>query len=111
MNTYQTNAYHRGLFAGFKCEAVKLHHADCPGTATALTIKQFCTHHVQPREQDGSDDYDNLLFVWNGPTGLGADGCHGRIHKDRADAKTFGYLIDSPTKWATTGEPANAKEA
>ena len=63
-------------------------------------IGQFIVHHVFPREQakkariplERVDVPDNLIVVWNGHTGLGAGGCHGRIHRERTSARSLGLL-------------------
>lgn len=85
-----------------RCEAAGLHHRECPGTVDgARSPDTFITHHIYPRErakQDGMlddpllDHPGNLLVVWNGHTGLGAGGCHRRIHTERALAHELGYL-------------------
>ena len=64
-----------------------------------LNAHQFVPHHVLPREQGGPDELDNLLTVWNGPTGKGCAGCHGLIHTDRREAKRLGLLKDHEDKW------------
>ena len=84
------------------CEADGLHHRNCPGSIDAATSPDtFRTHHLYPRERakrDGLlddpllDHPGNLLVVWNGHTGQGAGGCHGRIHTERELAHELGYL-------------------
>jgi hypothetical protein len=77
--------------AGGRCEAEGLHHADCPGWSQGREW-QFVTHHVLPRSANGPDEPANLLLVWNGLTGLGAGGCHGRIHAEARRAVDLGLL-------------------
>lgn len=110
--------------SGGACEADGLHHRNCPGRDDAQpdSGRYFITHHIYPREKAKQDikrlrslarhgDVDaaaeaqritnlldhpaNLLVVFNGFTGLGAGGCHGRIHKERTLAKDLGLLAAS----------------
>lgn len=87
--------------SGGRCQADGLHHRLCPGHVDrADNPSTFITHHIYPRAQgrrDGVpqgivDDPANLLVVWNGHTGLGAGGCHGRIHTERTAARKRGLL-------------------
>lgn len=80
---YRANSLARAQHARWRCEAAGFHHADCPRWGSRSD--GFCIHHVQPREHDGSDDFSNLRYVWNGSTGLGLAGCHSRIHTERRD--------------------------
>lgn len=74
--------------AGGRCQAAGLHHRDCPGhqlrghRLTDGTLGAFSAHHVIPKgtQFGGTDDQDNLLWVWNGASRLGRGGCHGMIH-------------------------------
>lgn len=82
------------------CEAAGMHHPDCPGVMTDVNYTQWAIHHRYPRAAakrervtEGVDDPSNLMLVWNGPTGLGAGGCHGRIESYRRDAFQLGYLL------------------
>lgn len=83
----------RWRLCGGWCEADGLHHADCPGALFTPTdysgpmtlVAGAVTHHVLPRAKGGRDHVDNLRWVWNGHTGLGQGGCHGRIHAEQRD--------------------------
>lgn len=90
--TYEINRRARARMANFWCEANGMHHELCPGEYTASSPGAFVVHHVQPRAKGGSDDIENLRWVWNGFTGLGAGGCHGRIHQRRGQAHELGLL-------------------
>ena len=61
---------------------------------TNVNAGEFVPHHRCPRELGGSDAYTNLMTVWNGPTGLGAGGCHKEIHTDRRLARRLGHLLE-----------------
>lgn len=87
--------------SGGACQADGLHHQHCPGRpSTHDQERQFVTHHVYPREaakrdkvpRNVVDNPANLIVVWNGFTGLGAGGCHGRIHRERTAARRLGLL-------------------
>ena len=87
--------------ARFRCQAKGLHHRDCPGEIHPATVNTFSVHHRYPKERAKRDGFTgdidaqhNLLAVWNGTTGLGAGGCHGRIHSERRKAKDLGLLLD-----------------
>ena len=76
------------------CESDGLHHKDCPGVGNVL-------HHVI-RRQDAipnkvdRDSVEYTRWVWNGPTTLGASGCHGLIHSNQDKARELGLLIPRP---------------
>lgn len=91
-HTYAANRRERALMAGYECEAIGLHHPDCPGRAGGHDTGAFVTHHVHPRAEGGADDVGNLRFVWNGLTPFGAGGCHGRIHTETRRAIALGLL-------------------
>ena len=106
MNNYVETWTERHSIAGGRCEAHELHHPDCP-TRTGTDTGVFVLHHVIRRKDKAHPDYshrdavENLRFVWNGPTGLGAGGCHGRIHSNQRQARTLGLLAEinhQPTK-------------
>lgn len=90
------------IASGGACQAEGLHHPDCPGEVTGPG--SFVTHHVYPRELGkreqipaGLVDHPaNLIVVWNGHTGLGAGGCHARIHARRTAARRLGLLTNVP---------------
>ena len=85
---------------GWRCQATGMHHEDCPGEASSYTAFQFCAHHMFERwrgKRDRApvelvDAYSNLILVWNGQTGLGAGGCHQKIHTEIELAQSLGLL-------------------
>lgn len=77
--------------ANGRCEAHGLHHSACPQSIDNAPETEFAAHHVQPREYNGPDTLDNLIWVWNG-TGLGAGGCHANLHTHSRVARTLGLL-------------------
>jgi hypothetical protein len=87
--------------ARYRCQAHGLHHRDCPGEMDPWNSTTFVPHHRYTRErakrekvpEDEVDDVRNLILVWNGRTGLGAGGCHGRIHSERDEAEELGLLL------------------
>lgn len=94
-----------------RCQAAGLHHPLCPGAITDRNVTTFVVHHVFPREQAKKQKIpdgvvhrpSNLIVVWNGHTGLGAGGCHGRIHSQRTSARTLGLLAakGATMAWST----------
>lgn len=90
------------LACGGVCQAEGLHHPACPGAVTGPG--SFVAHHVYPRElakreripAEVVDHPTNLIVVWNGHTGLGAGGCHSRIHSRRTAARRLGLLSNVP---------------
>lgn len=98
------------------CEAEGLHHPNCPGEAgdDPRQQVQFVTHHIYPREAAKRDRVPveiahnprNLVLVWNGYTGKGAGGCHGRIHRERTSARRLGLLARKlPGPWLPDPDP------
>lgn len=87
---YATNSAARARAAGLRCEADGLHHPACPGGGGRAA--GMVTHHVQPRSKFGSDDVDNLRWVWGGHNGAGWAGCHGMIHNHPDEARRLGLL-------------------
>ena len=88
--------------SGYECEAHGHHDDRCPGKVTEQNQFQFSVHHRYPREQakrnkipiERIDLPSNCILVWNGQTGLGAGGCHGRIHREQTKARSLGLLAD-----------------
>lgn len=76
--------------AGGRCQADGLHHLDCPQHVDNGGV--FVAHHIWPTSMGGTDDPTNLLWVWNGLTGLGAGGCHGKSHTFSSVARSLGLL-------------------
>ena len=102
MKNFVSTLTNRISIARGRCEAHGLHHRDCPGTAeTGHGV--FVLHHVIRRrdrhhpDYQHRDDVEHLRYVWNGSTGLGAGGCHGRIHDDLNIARELGLLAAKPT--------------
>ena len=95
------------LYAGYECEAHGLHHRDCPTTVTDDNAGQFVLPHVIRRQDKHDPNYDHrdntdfLRFVFNGPTGMGAAGCHNEIHSNQGKARRLGLLAATGTKWRT----------
>ena len=95
------------------CTAHGLHHPDCPGVANVI-------HHIYRKKDPLPEGFDRndpqfLRPVWNGPTTLGASGCHGKIHANQGLARELGLLAPRPVHsltltplgfWLTsTGKP------
>ena len=72
------------------CQADGLHHIDCVQHVDKGGV--FVAHHIWPTSMGGTDDPENLVWVWNGLTGLGAGGCHGQIHTLTGLARELGLL-------------------
>lgn len=100
------NGSERVQWARGHCEATGMHHADCPGTD--LGRWDFVIHHVYRRGHTppgvDRDATEHLRYVWNGPTRLGAGGCHGRLHSHQREAAELGLLyIDRSAYCKTCG--------
>lgn len=72
--------------SGGRCEADGIHHLNCPGYGTVR-------HHIHEQSKGGTDESDNVLWVWGGDTVGGVGGCHGRIGSERQLAIELGYLV------------------
>ena len=90
--SYQQARIERFSMDRHRCKADGMHHLYCPRSETIANQFQFCTHHVIERQFGGEDIVENLLTVWNGPTGMGRAGCHNVIHEDPVKAELLGYL-------------------
>ena len=107
----RANGLERESVARYRCEADGIHHPDCPGEAGRSG--HMVIHHVYRRghtpEGVDRDAVENLRYVWNGATKLGAGGCHGQIHRHVDDAADLGLLhVDRDycsTCGARTGNP------
>ena len=112
MNNYHEAKFVRLQANGYRCEADGLHHPDCPSGITNQNADQFAVHHMIRRGDtdhpwyDYRDDIEFLRVVWNGPTGLGCAGCHGRIHSNQPEARTLDLLW--PTERQATNPPPSS---
>lgn len=87
--------------SGGQCEAHGFHDADCPGEITISNANDFSVHHRYTREQakrykvpmEFIDRPSNLIVVWNRYP-LGANGCHGKIHREATGARAAGLLCE-----------------
>ena len=67
---------------------------------TTGNAHRFVLHHICRRQDkhapiyEHRDDVEHLRLVFNGPTSLGAAGCHGRIHSNQTDARALGLLVE-----------------
>lgn len=106
MGVNHTARAERLMFSGHRCEANGLHHPDCPGVFDGYSHRNFVLHHIWRRQDPvphnvHRDDVAWLRIVWNGPTGMGAAGCHGRIHRNQPEARRLGLLAPHPTHTLT----------
>ena len=100
MTVHNNARTERMSIARYRCEANGLHHKDCPGVI-GYHNGQFVLHHIWRRSDPtptnlNRDDVEWLRVVWNGPTGMGAAGCHGRIHRNQTRARELGLLAPRP---------------
>ena len=84
-----------------RCQADGLHVDDCPGSDLDAS---FVAHRVNPGRQGGTYDPANMIWVYNGGTGLGAGGCHQNIHSNGRLARVLGLLSEgSDDPWHGIG--------
>lgn len=108
MKSYDEAWFTRASISRYQCEAEGLHHDDCPRNIVNSNAKQFAVHHMIRKgdtDHPWHDDRDDIEFtrlVWNGPTGLGCAGCHGKIHSNQTEARSLDLL------WPTSRKPTSS---
>ena len=91
-----------------RCQADGLHAQGCPGTDRSGS---FVAHRIIPGRKGGTYEPSNLIWIFNGSTGLGAGGCHQNVHSNGRLARALGLLSEGENDpWHDVGVDLARKE-